>query len=235
MSEFEEEYWWFVGRRKIIETILKKELNRKSQLRILDVGCGTGKTTLSLIKFGNVYGVDSSFSALKHCSKRGLNKVLKCSSYQLPFRENTFDLVTLLDALEHIENDVQVLEEIKRISKKDSLILLTVPAYQFLWSEHDIALSHYRRYTSKTLTKVLKEAGFDIVRMSYFMSFLFPLVAAYRLISKRKKTKSNPKADLTPLPTSINEVLKKILILESHILYKTDLPFGLSIACVAKN
>jgi len=235
MAEFEKKYWWFLGRQKIIVSVLEKEIGPNSNCKILDIGCGTGGTTLSLNQFGSTYGIDSSFSALKYCNQRGLEKVVKSSSYELPFSSNSFDLVTILDVLEHIKNDLKVLKEVKRVLKKDGTILITVPAYQFLWSEHDLAVSHYRRYNSKTLSSIINQSGFKVVRISYFVSFLFPLLAVYRIASKLKKSKSNPKSHLIQLPTSINILLQKILHLENWILDKTNLPFGLSIVCVAKN
>lgn len=234
MAEFELGYWWFVGRRRVVETVLKKELENKSELKILDLGCGTGQTALSLEKFGVVYGTDRSFSALKYSFQNGLNKVVESDSYHLPFKENTFDLVTMLDVLEHVKNDLRALKELKRVLKKNSMILITVPAYQFLWSEHDIALSHYRRYNSHGLAIVLKEAGFRISRISYFISILFPIILAYRSITKLKKDKPNPQTQLISLPKFIDSILQKILFLEAKILNTTNLPFGASIVCIAK-
>lgn len=233
MAEFEEGYWWFVGRRNVIEIILNKQINKRN-LRILDVGCGTGNTTLSLKKFGGVYCTDSSFSALRYCNKRGLENVVKSSSYNLPYSSNTFDLVTMFDVLEHIENDQRALIEIKRVLKKNGSIVITVPAYQFLWSEHDIALSHYRRYNSKTLSNVVNQTGFKIVRMSYFISFLFPFIAAYRIIGRLKKMKTNPKANLRQLPAFVDKLFQSMLVFESKILQYSNFPFGLSVVCIAK-
>lgn len=233
MSEFEEGYWWFVGRRKIIDIILNKEI-KNNNLKILDVGCGTGHTTLSLKKFGITFGSDMSFSALKHSKIRGLELIVNSNSTQLPFIENSFDIITMLDVLEHTPNDLEVLLELKKILKKDGRILITVPAYQFLWSEHDVALSHYRRYNSKNLRSVLNKSGFKITRISYFISIIFPLIVIYRLISKLKKSKSNSKAQLIKLPNFIDKILQKILFFESKILDKTNLPCGLSLVCVAK-
>jgi SAM-dependent methyltransferase len=233
MSEFEENHWWFVGRRKIITDMLEQNLVSKSDLKILDVGCGNGSTTISLRKFGTVYGTDYSSLALKHSTKRGLNRVVISTATNLPFAPQSFDLITILDAMEHMKDDVRVLTELKYMLKKDGIIFITVPAYQFLWSDHDISLSHFRRYDSKTLSDRIMQAGLRIMRLSYFVSFLFPLVATYRIISRRKSN-NKPEADLRRLPGFIEVVLQQILFTESKVLQKTNLPFGLSLVCIAK-
>ena len=234
MAEFEEKYWWFLGRQRIIVSILERQSKLKSDSKILDVGCGTGGTTLALRKFGLVYGTDSSLSALKYSNQRGLDKVLKSSVYDLPFKDETFDLITILDSLEHIEDDLRVLKELKRILKKDGILFIAVPAFQFLWSEHDVALSHFRRYNSKSLKTVVKQAGLQDTWSSYIISFLFPLIAIYRIVSRVKRNKSNPKPTLVQLPSFINSMFQKILFFEGRIVQKASMPFGLSLICISK-
>ena len=232
MSKFEESNWWFAGRRRIIINMLQKQLGTQSNLRILDVGCGSGYTTLALTKFGSVYGTDYSLSALKHCNESGLDKVVKSNSYYLPFRSETFDVITILDVLEHIDDDIRVLKELKRVLKKDGIILIAVPAFQFLWSEHDVALSHFRRYNHKSLSTVIIRSGFYRIRLTYFISFLFPILVIYKIIDKPRN--SNPKSTLIRLPNFINKLLRQVLFLEDKILQKTNLPFGTSLICLAK-
>jgi len=233
MAKFENTYWWFEGRRKIILTLLEKYSPSNSNQKILDVGCGTGATTIMLKQFGNVYGIDYSFSALKNSSKKGLKNLARIGIYDLPFASETFDIITILDALEHTEYDNKVLLELKRILKKDGVILITVPAYQSLWSDHDVALSHFRRYNSKSLSKLLNQTKFKPVCLSYMITFLFPFLAIFRLLSKLKHNE-NPEPTLVPLPKIINSLFKRILFLESSIIKKLELPFGLSVICVAK-
>jgi len=163
ISEFEEDYWWFIGRKKIIQTTIEKELKKNRDLKILDVGCGTGGTTSDLKRFGAVYGIDFSFSALQFSAKRGL-QVLKGAVNKLPFLDETFDMITMFDALEHIEDHLLVVKELSRILKKTGIIFITVPAYQFLWSQHDVAVSHFRRYNSKSISKVVTKGGLSIYR-----------------------------------------------------------------------
>jgi len=230
----EEENWWFIGRSKIISSIMENYIGLKSNLKILDVGCGAGYTTFTLTKFGNVYGMDYSFQALKYSNKRGLDKVLKSSVYALPFQTNTFDVITMFDSLEHMANDLEVLKELKRILKKDGMIFISVPAFQFLWSIHDVVLSHFRRYNSKSLASVLIRAGFKNIWSSYFMSFLFPIVAISKLVDRKKTNKENNMETGVEVPKIINKILKKLLFFENTIIKKMKMPFGLSLFCVAK-
>ncbi len=234
MAKFEDKYWWFEGRRKIILNLLEKYRSSNQNQKILDVGCGTGGTTIRLKRFGEVYGGDYSFSALQHSSKLGLKNLARIGIYDLPFPSETFDVITILDALEHIEHDDKVLFELKRILKKDGMILITVPAYQFLWSDHDVALDHYRRYNSKSISELLSKTRLEPIRISYMITFLFPLLATFRLLSKLKRREKPPEPTLVPFPQVINNLFKKILFLESRILPKYNLLFGLSIICLVK-
>jgi len=233
ISEFEEDYWWFIGRKKIIQTMIENELKKNRNLKILDVGCGTGGTTSDLKRFGAVYGIDFSFSALQFSTKRGL-QVLKGAVNKLPFLDDTFDMITMFDALEHIEDDLLVVKELSRILKKTGMIFITVPAYQFLWSGHDVAVSHFRRYNSKSISKVVSKGGLTMYRMSYFITIPFLPIALFRLFSKLKTKK--PKSDLAVIrfPKLIDKIFQNILFFESKLLQKINLPFGLSIICVAK-
>lgn len=237
LAAFENDYWWFVGRRKIIMTLLEGYLKcfDKTSLKILDIGCGTGGTTKALAKFGDICGSDYSLTALKHARENGLNKLIKCSALNLPFRPGTFDTITILDVLEYIEDDVRALKEIRSSLKKDGIIFISVPAFQSLWSDHDVAVGHLRRYNTKSLLNVIRQSGLQELRMSYFISFLFPFLSLYRIITHRlklEKRNNHPKIDEVHLPVFINKTLQEILFLESKILRRRSLPFGLSLFCI---
>jgi ubiquinone/menaquinone biosynthesis C-methylase UbiE len=238
LAAFENDYWWFVGRRKIIMTLLEEysKYPDKTNLKILDIGCGTGGTTKALTKFGDVCGSDYSLTALKHARENGLDKLIKCSASNLPFRPETFDTITILDVLEYIKDDVRVLKEIRSSLKKDGIIFISVPAFQSLWSNHDVAVGHLRRYNAKSLIKVIREAGLQDLRTSYFISFLFPFLSVYRIITRRLKLekRNHPKIDLFHLPIFIDKTLQQILFLESKILRQRNLSFGLSLFCIVR-
>jgi len=238
LAAFEDDNWWFVGRRKIITTIIEEYLthNDKTNLKILDVGCGTGGITKDLTRFGDVYGNDHSMAALKHARRYGLQNLINCSASNLPYRSETFDIITIFDVIEHIKDDVQVIKKISSSLKRNGTIFISVPAFQSLWSNHDIAVGHFRRYSTKSLLKVIVESGLEDLRLLYFISLLFPFLSAYRLITRKLKLNKtiSPKPDLIRLPTLIDETLRHILFFESKLLSQRNIPFGLSLLCIAR-
>jgi ubiquinone/menaquinone biosynthesis C-methylase UbiE len=199
---------------------------------ILDAGCGTGGTTLLLKEFGLVHAIDYSLNALHFCKQRGVYNLVNCTLLDLPFAQESFDIITILDSLEHIKDDVGTLKQLSFVLKKGGILIITVPAFQFLWSNHDVALSHFKRYTHNDLLEVLAKVGLQSVRITYFMSVLFPMITIYKVLSKYKNTE--PKADLPQLPTIINKILQNVLSYECRLLTRMNLPFGSSLLCISK-
>jgi len=184
------------------------------------------------------FGLDFSEEALAFCKKRKLQNLVRGSISTVPFKVETFDIAISLDVLYHsaIENDISALEELYHVIKQDGVLILNLPAYNFLQSRHDKAVHTRQRYTSKELIKKVKKAGFKIEKITYRNTVLFPLVFVKRLIynffiPKSERTES----DLKPLPKFLNKFLTKILNFE-NILINLDikLPFGLSVYCIAK-
>ena len=226
LNQMEKENWWYKNRRTVITNFLSNHHFEK----ILDYGCGTGATTQTLKKFGTVLGTDRSEFALEKANSNGIETINFDSVNSLEF-SNNFNLITLFDVLEHIENDHDALLHLNKLLKNQQFILLTVPAFNFLWSDHDDALSHYRRYTKKTLSIVLKNSGFKIIRISYFMTWTFPFIGLYRILTKWKKTESS---SLKTLPETLNNLIEKSFSLENNILKKRDLLVGNSLICLAQ-
>lgn len=238
MAQLEETYWWFRGRRNIIKAILKKYLPIKKGLRILDYGSGTGGTLSILKEFGTVTGADISSEAIKYSIQKDKSEIhLIQPNQSLPFIENSFDLITTLDVLEHIENDENMLLLIKKYLKPTGFILISVPAYQFLWSEHDEALEHFRRYTASGLIKKITTAGFQPVYKTYAITFAFPIIVAYRLLKKTVKKilrqKNAPTTSYVILPKSLNNFFTTLLKAEAFIIKNFSFPFGSSIFILA--
>jgi SAM-dependent methyltransferase len=235
LADLEEDNWWVEGRKKVVYDIIKKYAKQSNgELRILDAGCGPGGTTSFFSEFGQLYGTDFSTQALKHAIGKNLQNVFKSDLTALPLQSEKFDIIIALDVIEHIENDLGVLKELKRILLQDGVLIITVPAFQFLWSEHDLAVSHVRRYSISSLTRILKESNFTISRISYFISFFFPFVVIYRILKKPNTKRKNPRPNAVKFPKNINIILKKLAFLENEILKMMNLPFGVSIVCVAK-
>lgn len=236
LNTFEENYWWHVGRRLIINRLLTNVLKGVKN-EILDVGCGTGANLVLLKKFGKIRGLDKSESALDFCRQKGflLWQLKKGSAESLPFPTRSFNLVTLFDVLEHIQDEKGALEETFRVLKPQGLVLLTVPAYQFLWSEHDVSLGHYRRYTKERLRQILRGAGFSTIKISYVISTLFPAIFLFRMLQKVwTKESHTPKSSYIILPSALNKLGIELLKLEAALLPHLSFPFGVSLVALAK-
>ena len=163
LHEREYIHWWNIGRRRILEAALSRNLKfSPTERKVLDVGCGAGGNILFLKKFGNVTGFDISEEALSFSGDKGFSELVLGRAEILPFREGSFDIVSALDCIEHIEDDEAALQEAYRVLKDGGTLLLTVPSHPWLWSRHDEALHHKRRYTKNELQRKVRDAGFGI-------------------------------------------------------------------------
>ena len=161
LYQVEERHWWYVGRRRIIRSLVEKicaTLNKPNP-RILDVGCGTGANLKMLADYGRAEGVDISPQAVDFCRERGLDSVKLGAAEQLPYENDSFELVTALDVIEHLDDDVAGLREMRRVLRRDGRLLLFVPAFMFLWGVQDDVSNHRRRYTLPSLLRAVEEAG----------------------------------------------------------------------------
>lgn len=234
MYHFEDTYWWYVARRALAVELLQEEIRGGQGVRLLDVGCGTGANMSSFEPLAIALGIDNSIEALRFCKHRGIQSIVQSTVEDLPFISGVFDIVTALDVLEHTADDLHCLREIHRVGKKNGLVLITVPAYGFLWSEHDEALKHRRRYTAHELRNKLVITGFEVVRTSYFISALFFPILAFRVWQGLRKTSTPPRTSHYILPKSINAALVGLLALERRVFHQVNLPFGVSIVALAR-
>lgn len=234
MYEVEETHWWFAGRRRIIAGFVE-EICREvkgGRPRILDVGCGTGANLELLAHYGEAEGVDISPDALAFCRARGLENVRLGSAETLPYADNSFDLVTALDVVEHLDDDLVGLKEMRRVLKRGGRALLFVPAFMFLWGVQDEVSHHRRRYTLRDLRRAVREAGFEVERATYAnISFFAPILmgrALMRVSGLRPASENNINV------AALNGLLGRILGAESSLLRHINLPFGVSAICVAR-
>lgn len=233
MHQLEDSHWWFVARRNLVCTALQRFCRRKPK-HILDVGCGTGGTLDRLKHIGQPVGVDLEPIALELSRERGHTHLLLASATSLPFADGSFDAVVALDVLEHIPDDAAAAREIARILAPDGTLVVTVPAYQSLWSGHDVALMHQRRYRAEQMKALLEGAGLTVEKLSYTVSALFPLVWLVRKLQNATRKKDvPPKADANPTLEPLNSILRALLDLESRIVLTVPLPFGLTVFAVA--
>jgi len=234
MRQVEGHHWWFVGRRRIIETMLH-DIQAKldtAHPRILDVGCGTGANLEMLARFGEAEGVDVSLDALSFCRERGLNNVRHGDAERLPYPDNSFDLVTAFDVIEHLDNDQMGLGEIFRVLKPGGRALLFVPAFMFLWGVQDDIGNHRRRYTLSELTQRVKATGFTIERATYANLIFFMPILLGRLFMRA--TGVRPASENNINVSSLNGFLGRLFSTESSILKRMNLPFGVSAICIAR-
>lgn len=229
LAEKEDSYWWHLGRLEILRTYLKQASNNQKGLKILNIGAGAGGTINLLEKFGRVENVDTSQQAIKFMKLRGHRNVRKVDGTKLPFKKKSYDLIVAFDVLEHIKQQGKALKEWRRVLKDSGEIVITVPAYSWLWSRHDIALAHYRRYNLKKLNKAVIASGLKVKRQSYAITFTLPIVVGYRLVIKFFGNNKLPKATYVSIPNVLNWLFIKLLHLEARLHNFTTLPCGTSI------
>jgi ubiquinone/menaquinone biosynthesis C-methylase UbiE len=208
-------------------------LNGVEEPRILDVGCGTGATMGFLEQYGQVTGIDVSPQAVEYCRQQGRERLCLADGGHLPFSAESFDMVTALDLLEHMEQDSEGLHEFWRVLSRGGCALIVVPAFMFLWSEFDRFSGHQRRYGKAELRAKVEEAGFQIARLSYFNTLLFPVVWGIRLLKNLLGRRWTFKSDLEMPTPGLNGLLAGILSLEGGLIGLHDLPYGVSLVCIA--
>lgn len=236
-AQLEDRHFWFLGRRNIFFDLLGRVLQGRNDLQILEVGCGAGGMLGPLARFGTVTGLDIAKDYVAYCHRRGHQRVLAGSGYELPFRDQSFDLVAAFDTIEHIPDDGRVLREIRRVLKPGGRVFLSVPAYQFLYSQNDRVAHHQRRYTAHQLRERLRAAGLTPQRLSYFNTFLFPLILPAVLVLKLKEKLFGLPEGQTNLSHSfagpVNRAFAAVMSSEKLLLRHMEFPFGHSLLALA--
>lgn len=231
LYDLENEHWWFISKRKIVLALLGKYLPANITHNILDVGCGSGLMLNDLTRFGNVSGMDYSEDALRF-SSMSFDGVLRRGYLPggMPFPENHFDVIVALDILEHIEDDIASLQDIKNHLKDGGICLVTVPAHMFLWSGHDVVHDHKRRYTKEMLRERIELAGLSILKLSYYNSLLFVPITLTRMAHRLMKKEYGSDAQM---PNKYaNMMLQRIFSFEALCLDYFDFRTGVSLIAV---
>lgn len=242
-SEFAERYaavetmhWWFCARRKILSRLLAKEVGWREGMRVLEVGVGPGENLRSVYpETVNVCGLEPDAKLAEIARKKSERVVHTGSVEHWPpsLAEARFDLITAFDVLEHVADDLGALRLLRTRLSAGGKLVLTVPAYQWLWSQHDVANEHHRRYTRGELTTKLTNAGWRNLRATYFNTLLFPPIAVARLLQRSTRFAKTGTSDLDYCPGALNTCLTKVFAGEACWLVHGDLPFGVSIFVVA--
>lgn len=241
MDEVEGSHWWFVGRRAILESFLKRIIGSLASLdadksvgaplRILDVGCGTGANIEMLSQFGEAEGVDVSDDALEFCRRKGL-KVQKGLAETLPYEDESFELTTALDVIEHLDDDVAGLKEMFRVTKSGGYSLFFVPAFMWLWGVQDDISNHRIRYTRRQIVERIEKAGYKVERATYANWTFFPPILAGRTLMKLTGIK--PESENNINVSVLNGIFGKLFSAERFWLKHFNFPIGVSIVVVAK-
>jgi SAM-dependent methyltransferase len=229
----DEHHWWYRGRRQIIRAELER-LDLPADCRVLDAGCGSGRTMVELRRYGRVSGFDLNPLGVSHAQARGHADVRRARVEEIPWPDDSFDLITCLDVIEHTPDDVASLRELRRVARPGAALVVTVPAYQLLWSSHDVANHHYRRYRGPQLAAAARQAGWEPVGWTYFNSILLAPAAVVRLterLRRRRGPLEHSHVEMTP--RWLDGVLELPLRLEAAAIGRgLRLPAGLSLMAV---
>jgi len=239
----EDRHWWFAGRTRSLLNVTDRIVRPDGLKRVLDVGCGAGNMFHHLARYGAVVGVDNNPKPLVVARERGYD-VRGGLAEALPFDDNAFDLVALLDTVEHCDDDMAVLRESHRVCAPGGHVVVTVPAFMSLWSHNDVLNDHKRRYSTKELRQKLEQVGYRVERMTYNNFFLFPLAASLLLL--RREADQEPdlgsphfddesyQVEMEPASPLVNTLLSGVTWTESQILRWVNLPVGTSIIGIAQ-
>jgi SAM-dependent methyltransferase len=231
IRDLEADHWWFVGRRQILRGLLRR-VGTPADAKILEVGCGAGGNVPLLREFGAVTALEPDDESRAYASERlGLSVDTGLLPDGLPYAPETFDLVCAFDVVEHVDDDAGSVRALARLVKPGGAILTTVPAYQWMWSHHDVLHHHKRRYRLPAYRSLFEAAGLTVETATYFNTLLFPLAAAQRTAKRLLGDKS---ADDAMPPAALNKALASVFSLEAPLATGSGLPFGLSIAVIAR-
>lgn len=239
----EDSHWWFATRTWAIQKFLES-LPHKQNLDVLDIGCGAGNMIHHLARYGRVRGIEVDPRPVKIAQSRGYDVRLGDATREIPFPDASFDLVTALDVIEHVDADENILRESYRVLRPGGRILITTPAFQWLWSHNDELNAHKRRYTAAQLRARLERAAFHVERLSYNFFLVFPLAAG--MIALKNATGARPElkshhfdddayqVDMEPVAPALNTLLRGVGHLETGLIGAFNLPFGTSLIALAQ-
>ncbi len=239
----EDKHWWFAGRTRSLLNMMDRVIKPNGQKRVLDIGCGAGNMFHHLARYGPVVGVDNNPKPLAVALDRGYD-VREGEAENLPFEDDSFEVVALLDTVEHCDDDRAILQECYRVCAPGGYMIVTVPAFMWLWSHNDVLNDHKRRYTNKDLRLALAEPGFETHRITYNNFLVFPLAAAMVLLRRRAGQEpelgsphfddESYQVEMEPAPPLLNAILSAVTWTEAQILRWINLPVGTSIICIAR-
>jgi SAM-dependent methyltransferase len=233
MERLEDGHWWFVGKRLLLHALFG---DREPRGRILDLGCGLGGVLRDFELSAACFGTDRSAYALRVCRSKGAAAFARADLLSPPFRAGSFDTVVALDVIEHLADDVAFLRVARALLAPGARLIVAAPAFDLLWSQHDVTFQHHRRYTAQSLRAAVEAAGLAPERITYLHALVFPVALIWRLASYRLGLgRFAPSTDFWPVPGWLNRILAGAYRLEAWLLRRFNLPVGVSVACVARS
>jgi SAM-dependent methyltransferase len=230
--QVEDRHWWYRGRRRVLEQTIAA-LRLPARARILDAGCGSGRNMVELARHGEVTGVELSDTSADLARSRHIGEVVEGSVMEMPFPTDSFDLAVSLDVIEHLQDDRGALRELRRVVVPGGALLVTVPAYQWLWSGHDEINHHHRRYSRGALLDAARDAGWQCERTTNFNSLLLPVAILLRALDRLHTRTTESSLDLWVPPEALNWLLQQPLNLEAALIARgVSIPAGLSLLAV---
>jgi SAM-dependent methyltransferase len=230
MAELDDRHWWYRARRRILADLIRREANLPAKARILEIGCGTGHNLSMLSGFGHVDGLELDDEAAALSEKRLGRKVMRSPLPELDQVPDNYDLIGAFDVIEHIDDDHAALAAIATKLKPGGKFMMTVPAHPWMWTAHDVANHHKRRYSKRALRSLIESSPLKLERLGYFNSLLFPVAVAERAVSKLRG-KNDGDVSLPPAP--LNRALEAVFASERYLVGRLPLPPGLSLFVVA--
>jgi len=231
MAELDDRHWWYRARREIIADLIRREGRLPGDAAILEIGCGTGHNLAMLSQFGHVEGLELDDEARALSEKRLGRKIMSSPLPELAeVPDRHYDLIGAFDVIEHIEDDHAALASIATKLKPSGTFVMTVPAHQWMWTAHDTVNHHKRRYSKRSLRRLIHRSPMRLVKLGYFNSLLFPLAVAERAASKLRGKED---ADVKLPPAPLNAALEKVFATERYLVGRLPLPPGLSLFAIA--
>jgi SAM-dependent methyltransferase len=229
-------YWWLAGKYRIIADVVRRRFRSEARPpRVLDLGCGPGNLLDYLAPHGATYGSDFSADALRFCAGRGFPRLFRADFLRLPVRSDSFDLVTCIDVLEHLQDDRRAVAELHRVLRPKGLLVVSVPAFMFLWGDHDTLYGHHRRYTTGEVRERLEAAGFRVVKLSYFEPLFVAPLWLFRNFKKLfvREKGLEQRDDFVRIFPPLNALLTHMIAAERFPLRYLSFPFGVTILAIA--